>query len=303
MTIRAVGLALILAGALISGARAQQAPAADPVIGKMGNFEIKTSELRRILDAQEPDVRRQLVSAVGELDRLVRNELLRQALVAEAKTKGIDKKPDVAMLMERAKEQALMKVYLTDVSRPPASFPSDDDVKKAYEANLSAPGLMGPAQYRLAQILIVQPENADKAVASAAAKKAADLAAKAQVKGADFAKLAKENSDNKDTAPNGGDVGWLPEDRMLPELRAIVQRMEKGDVSAPIRGTNSWHIIKLVDKKPAAVRPLPEVRDAIVREMRMQRSQEIARQYLDAIAAKSQITVNQMELPKLQSAK
>ena len=278
-----------------------QAAAQDTVVGKMGNVEIKTSEMLRLIDAQPPEVRRQITSGLTGLDRLARSELVRQSLLAEARSKGWEKKPDVAFVMERAKEDALLQVYMSDVARPPAGYPSEDDVKKAYEANKGAFAL--PVQYNLAQIFLAVPENADKQIAAAAQKKAADLATKARGKGVDFAQLAKDNSDHKDTAPKGGDLGWLPETQMLPEIRAAAEKMEKGEVSLPIRTTTGWHIVKLIDKKPPSTRPLSEVRDAIVGQMRLRRAQEFQRKYMEEMISRSQPTVNQVELSKLQTAK
>jgi peptidylprolyl isomerase len=255
----------------------------------------------RLIDAQPPEVRRQITSGLTELDRLARTELVRQSLLAEARSKGWEKKPDVAFVMERAKEDALLQVYMNDVARPPAGYPSEDDVKKAYEANKGAFAL--PVQYNLAQIFLAVPENADKQVAAAAQKKAADLATKARAKGADFAQLAKDTSDHKDTAPKGGDLGWLPETQMLPEIRTAAEKMEKGEVSLPIRTTTGWHIVKLIDKKPPSTRPLSEVRDAIVNQMRVRRAQEFQRKYMEEMISRSQPTVNQVELSKLQTAK
>ena len=298
---RMTGLAVWLTVCAMGGAYADLAAAQDAVVGKMGNVEIKTSEMLRILDAQSPEVRRQLTAGLTELDRLARSELVRQSLLAEAKSKGWDKKPEVTFVMERAKEQALLQLYMSDVARPPAAYPSEEEIKKAYEANKSA--FAAPAQFNLAQIFLAVPENADKQVRDAAQKKAADLAAKARVKGADFAQLAKENSDHKDTAPKGGDLGWLAENQMLPEIRAVAEKMEKGDVSMPIRSPTGWHIVKVIDKKPPSTRPLPEVRDAIVSQMRLRRAQEMERKYMEEMVARSQPTVNQVELSKLQTAK
>jgi len=226
---------------------------------------------------------------------------VRQSLLAEAKSKGWDKKPEVTFVMERAKEQALLQLYMSDLARPPAGYPSEEEIKKAYEANKNA--FPAPAQYNLAQIFLSSPENADKQAAAAVQKKAADLAAKARTKGTDFAQLAKESSDHKDTAPKGGDLGWLAENQILPEIRAVAEKMEKGDVSMAIRSPTGWHIVKLIDKKPPSTRPLPEVRDAIVNQMRLRRAQEMERKYMEEMVARSQPTVNQVELSKLQTAK
>jgi peptidylprolyl isomerase len=201
--------------------------------------------------------------------------------------------------MDRARDGALLQYYMTEVAKPPAGFPAEDDVKRAYEANKGAFTI--PAQFQLAQIFISSPDSADKQTATAAQKKAADVAAKAQAKNADFAKLAAENSDHKDTASKGGDLGWLAETQLLPEIRSAVTKMEKGEVSGPIRTNTGWHIVKLVDRKPSTYRPLSEVRDAIVGQLRIRRAQEIEKNYIEGLVSRNQITVNQIELSKLQN--
>ena len=268
------------------------------VAGRMGGVEVKTADLRRIIDAQPAQVKKQVAGAIGDLDRLVRSELIRQALLNEAKAKGVDKKPDVALMMERARDQALLQAYMSEIARPPSGFPSDDDIKQAYESNKAA--LAVPAEFNLAQIFVALADNADKTAVTAATKKAADLAAKAQAKGVDFAKLAREQSEQKETAAKGGDLGWLPENQIIPEIRAAVSRIEKGEVTGPIRSGSGFHIVKLLDKKPASTRTLAEVRDTIVNQMRLRRAQEIERNYIDGMVSRSQVTINQNELSKLQ---
>jgi len=291
-------LGALIAG-FVAGTIAYAQGTADGVVGKMGNLEMKTADVRRIIDAQPPQVKKQVAGAVADLDRLVRSELIRQSLLNEAKGKGVDKRPDVVLMMERARDQALLQAYMTEIAKPPAGFPSDEDIKKAYDANKTA--LATPPEFNLAQIFIAVPESADKATVTAAIKKANDVLAKAQVKGADFAKLAREQSDQKETAANGGELGWLPETQILPEIRTALTRLEKGDVTGPIRSASGLHIVKLLDKKPAGVRTLTEVRETIVNQMRLRRAQEIERNYIEGMVSRAQVTVNQGELAKLQS--
>ena len=284
----------------IGGVCAQQGGAEDPVVGKMGNVEIKASDIRRIIDAQPPEVRKQMTGA-SELDRLVRSELVRQSLLIEARSKGWDKKPDVALMMERARDQALLQMYVSNLARPPAEYPTEDEIRKAYEANRAA--FVVPAQFNLAQIFIASPEDADKATAAAAQRKAMELAAKAKASGADFAKLARDNSEQADSAPKGGDLGWVTATQMLPETRSVVEKLDKGEVGGPIRTSNGWHIVKLVDRKAASTRSLAEAHDSIANQLRTRRAQEFERGYIEALIGRTQPSVNQSELSKLQNVK
>ena len=296
-------MVLAVAAAFIGGSagfaqQSTQQTTPDGVVGKMGNLEIKTADVRRLIDAQPPQVKKQVAGAPADLDRLVRSELIRQSLLNEAKAKGVDKKPDVVLMMERARDQALLQAYMTEVAKPPAGFPSDEDVKQAYEANKSS--LATPPEFNLAQIFIAVPENADKATVTAATKKANDIAAKARAKGTDFAKLAAEQSEQKETAAKGGELGWLPESQIIGEIRTAIAHSEKGDVTGPIRSPSGFHIVKVLDKRAAGVRPLSEVRDTIANQMRLRRAQEIERNYIEGMVSRSQVTINQGEVAKLQ---
>jgi peptidylprolyl isomerase len=67
----------------------------------MGDVELRSAELMVILEAQPADNKRQLASDPGALERLVRSELMRKAVLNEAKQKGWDKRAELQPLIER----------------------------------------------------------------------------------------------------------------------------------------------------------------------------------------------------------
>lgn len=270
------------------------------VVATMGPQQLRAADLKRLIDALSPEIRKRLAGDLGALDRLVREELVRQSVVAEAKQQGWEKRPDVQLLMERARDQALVQAYVNNLARPAAGFPSEDEIKGYYEASKGS--YTQPAEFQLAQIFIASPEEAESAAAASAQKKAVDIAARVQKTPADFAKVARETSDNKDSGAKGGDLGWVPETQLIPEVRAAVTRMTKGEVSAPIRSAGGWHIVRLTDRKASVTRPLPEVRDQIVATMRLRRAQEVERRYIEDLLSKSAVNINQADLQKLQAA-
>ena len=285
--------------ALILACVSHAASAQQEVMATMGNQQVRTADLKRLIDALTPDARKRLATDLGALDRLVREELVRQTILGEAHQQGWDKKPDVQLLMERAREQALLQAYVNSLTRPVAGYPSEDEIKGYYEASKAS--VTVPAEYQLSQIFIASPDSADKAAAAAAQRKASEIAGRVQKSPADFAKIAKESSEHKDSAAKGGDLGWVPETQLIPEVRNAVARMTKGEVSAPIRSAGGWHIVRLADRKPSVVRPLAEVRDQIVTAMRLRKAQEVERSYIESLLSKSNVQVNQVELQKLQA--
>jgi peptidylprolyl isomerase len=278
---------------------AATAAAAQELIGKMGAQELRVLDLKRMIDAQAPEVRKQLATDLGAMDRLVRSELVRQSILAEARQQGWDKKPDIQYQMERARDTALLQSYVNSLARPPATYPSEDEIKAFYEA--SKDSLTVPAEYQLAQLFVSVAEGADAAAAAAAQRKAADLAARVQKAPADFARVAREASEHKESAAKGGELGWVPEPQLLPEIRAVVTRMNKGDVSAPIRSASGWHVVRLIDRKPSSVRALADVRDQLAASLRLRKAQEAERTYIEGLLGKSAVTVNQVELQKVQA--
>jgi peptidylprolyl isomerase len=178
----------------------------------------------------------------------------------------------------------------------PQNFPSDAEIQAFYEINKG--NLMKPPEYRLAQIFLGIPPSADKGVIDAVQRRAEELGRKARVKGADFAAIARESSDHKESAINGGDIGWQNAQVLLPEIRNVVGAMAKGDVSQPIRSATGYHIVKLVDSKPLTQAPLAEVRDGLVGTLRQRRFEELQAAYVGQMLERGGLAINEMTLRK-----
>jgi peptidyl-prolyl cis-trans isomerase D len=83
--------------------------------------------------------------------------------------------------------------------------------------------------------------------------------------GEDFAKLAIKHSKDLGSKDKGGDLGFFSIGVMVPEFEAEVFTMKEGEVSAPVKTDFGYHIIKLNKIKVAAVKPLEEVRDELIK--------------------------------------
>ena len=87
--------------------------------------------------------------------------------------------------------------------------------------------------------------------------------------GADFAALAKESSTGP-SGPNGGELGWFENGRMVPEFEAAVAEMRPGEVSDPVQTQFGWHIIKLNDRRKLEAPDYEDVREEIGLELAQQ---------------------------------
>lgn len=267
------------------------------VIAKMGDIELKADDLRALIDSLPPDAKARLAAAPQELPQVIRMEVLRRSLAAEARGKGWDKRPEVAYQMDRAREQILVASYMNNVARPPESYPSEAEIKAAYDQ--SAASFVVPKQYRLSQVFVLAPAESDKAAFTKAQAKAADMAARAKAKSADFSALAKSGSEHAESAAKGGDMGWVSEPNLIPELRDAVAPLKKGDVVGPIKSASGWHVVRLEDVKDKSVKSLPEVRDQIVNALRLRKAQETEQAYLTYMTNKTPVSINDAEMAKL----
>ena len=289
------GLACGLAALLLVAPALAAGPGSE-VVAKLGDTDVTVEQIQDFVRTLDPATRKQALADPETMIRLVRLELTRMVVLREAKAKNWEQRPEVAAAMQRARDQAVITSYLTSVDAPPADFPSDAEIQSAY--NLNRDKFMVPRQYDLQQIYVALPPGGDKKAEAAAEKRADDLARKAKARYADFAALARANSDEKESAAKGGDLGWAPENQIMPEIVRQVSGMSNGDVSDPIRAADGWHIIRLVDTKPAAPRPLAEVHDAIVAALRQQKAEQNQQAYLAQLLQKIPVSVNEISLRK-----
>lgn len=265
---------------------------ADEAIAQMGTARFMASDLKDFVGKMEPETRRQALANPKLMNQLIQAEVARKAVLNEAIARKWQSQPAVAKQIDTARDAIVLKTYLASVTELPQSYPSQADIKAAYDLNRDK--FLVPRQYRLAQIFIASPPG-DKN-AAAALKKASDLAAKARARGARFDDLARQNSQHKPTAEKGGDTGWLPESQLQPAIRAKIAGMMRGDVSEPIRGDQGWHILRLTDTKPAGLKPLAEVRGLIVASLRQQKQQSDELNYIARMLQKTPVSVNEAKL-------
>jgi peptidyl-prolyl cis-trans isomerase D len=140
------------------------------------------------------------------------------------------------------------------------------DIEREYNNNSEQ--YTTPEQVRASHILL-KTEGKDDAAVKA---KAEELLKQARG-GADFAELAKKNSEDEASAKNGGDLDYFGRGRMVPEFDQAVFAMQPGTISDLVKTQYGYHIIKLVDKKNATTRPLTEVRQQLTDQLAYQRAQ------------------------------
>jgi peptidyl-prolyl cis-trans isomerase C len=163
---------------------------------------------------------------------------------------------------------------------------TDEEAKKFYEANKTE--FQQPDTVKASHILFLvnKDDSQDVVNQKLEAAKAAEARAK---KGEDFNKLAKELSEEPGAKESGGDLGFFPKDRMVPEFAEAAFNQKVGDISDPVRTQYGWHIIKVIDKKPAGTLPYDDVKAQLMTYLKAKKQEEAAQALLKSLRSSAQI--------------
>ena len=266
------------------------------VLGRIGDIEVTTDQIRESLAGLE-GANGNAAKDPQALGQYARALLLQRLVLQQAREQKWDQDPAVIARMVRAREAALSESYLESKSKPDASYPSEQEIKDAYEANKSK--LLIPKSYELAQIFIESHENGDSSAQAKAKSKLEEVRKQLAAKDADFSSIARTSSDEKSSAVNGGKIGWLSENQIQPEIRSKLPNLKLKAVSEPIRLNAGWHIIKLLDVREARPPTLDEIRDNLVTSMREEKSREMRQNYIAELLKRHPLAINEIELMKL----
>ncbi|WP_245488170.1 peptidylprolyl isomerase [Mesorhizobium sp. Pch-S] len=302
LLIGSVGLALAQNNATTSRPKsvapaAAKAASGDDIVARVGERDITIEEVRASLAGLGPERQAALTRDPAALSQTIRLLLASQLVLKEANDKKWADQPAVAAQLASLRDSAVAESYLQAVSVPPESYPADADVQQAYEANKTA--FVVPRQFRLAQIFVALEPDADKAKTDLAKKKLADVQSRLKPAQADFAAIAKELSDQRDTAESGGEIGWVAETQVRPEIKDHVMGLSKNGLSEPIKLDDGWHIIKLMDTKASTTRLLDEVKPLLVQRLREQRQEVLKREYLARLLEQNPPAINELALSKV----
>ncbi|WP_248731760.1 SurA N-terminal domain-containing protein [Pseudomonas sp. MWU13-2517] len=147
----------------------------------------------------------------------------------------------------------------------------DDELQAAYQketANLAE-------QRRAAHILI---EVNDKTTDAQAKAKIEEIQARL-AKGEKFEALAKEFSQDPGSANNGGDLGFAGPGVYDPDFETALYALNKDQVSAPVRTTFGWHLIKLLGVEAPQVPSFASLKDKLTRELK---TQQVEQRFVEA---------------------
>jgi peptidyl-prolyl cis-trans isomerase D len=145
---------------------------------------------------------------------------------------------------------------------------TDADIKSYYDQNVKHYSI--DEQRRASHILIAVNKDASSVEKEAAKAKAEKLLAQLRKNPADFARLAKENSQDPGSAERGGDLDFFGKGMMVKPFEDTAYKLKQGEISGLVQSDFGYHIILLTAIKPAIVKTLDEVKNDIATDIRKQ---------------------------------
>jgi peptidyl-prolyl cis-trans isomerase D len=143
---------------------------------------------------------------------------------------------------------------------------TDAEVAAFYNANQKR--FVTPEQRTASHILITKAQGAKPAEEAAAKAKAEAVLAEVRKNPADFAEIARKQSQDQGSAAQGGDLGTVERGGFVKPVEDAIYALKDGEVSGIVASEFGFHIIKVTSVKPSVQKPLEAAKAEITDELK-----------------------------------
>lgn len=258
-------------------------------IPNQGERDARSSSVRRevldrliddqLLAQQATDLK--LTVSNDEIDRAI-GQIKRDYGLNDAQLEGELRKQGMSMAIYRMNtKKEILKYRVLNIAVGSKVNVGDSEVQSYYDRHMKSSNV----QLRASHIFLAIPENADNAAVVEREQLAKSLLARAQ-EGEDFAKLAREYSQDAGNRAEGGDLGFIGRDILPKPIEELLFSMKVGEVRGPVRADRGFHVMKLVDKRNKDAKPFAEVQDEIRMRLRQREMERQTKIYLSDLRKK-----------------
>lgn len=260
----------------------------NPVLGRVGDFSLRETDLDRLIAGQPPQAQKQLQEKPELKSSLVRDILLKKAIAMKAKKDGYDKKPEYREKLSYLVDDFLAQEYLANAVLSDIKV-SEDEMRKYYKEHETEFLLSETVKAR--HIFIQLSSKATEEEKLTARKKAEEILARLK-KGEDFAKIALETSDDADSAKKGGELGLLtPGKTNSEEFEKAAFALKSGETSEIVQSPFGFHIIKADEKTGRRTATFDESRNYIEAVLKKDLEQKKGEEFVAKIYKESGLEV------------
>jgi peptidyl-prolyl cis-trans isomerase C len=260
----------------------------NPILGKVGDFVLREADLDRIIASQSPNIQMRFQDDPQQRDNLVREILMKKAVVIKAKKDGFDKKPETKEQLGYAYDNFISQEYLVKVVTSNVTVP-EEELKKYYQEHET--DFMLPEQIKVRHIMISATKEATTGEREKAQFKAVTVLQRVN-KGEDFAKLAAEFSDDQNSATKGGELAPFTLGKTNSEdFEKAAFALKIGEHSSVVTTPYGFHIIKLDERQEKRIAPFGDIRDFIHNKLKTDLEQKKAQEFVELAVKEARMEV------------
>jgi peptidyl-prolyl cis-trans isomerase D len=190
----------------------------------------------------------------------------------------------------KAPESADIEYLLLDLESIKKTISlNEQELKSYYEQNVAS--LSGKEERRASHVLITAPKTATEADRTKARERAEVLLADLRKAPDSFAEVARKNSQDPGSAPNGGDLDFFGRGAMVKPFEDAAFALKKGEISAVVESDFGFHIIRLTDIKAPKQKTFEELRASMESDLKTQQAQrkfaEVAEAFTNGVYEQS----------------
>lgn len=242
------------------------------VLAVVEGREITQGDLEMVIRSLDPRQAAQFQTEEGK-KRLLQELVHQEMILLDAMEQKMEDNLDYQRSLKKMKDNFL-KQYAMNAMFQQATV-NDEEIAAYYEANPDQ--FMEPEQTQASHILVDSEEKA------AEIKKALD-------EGASFAEQAQAHS-SCPSNEKGGDLGFFPKGRMVPEFEAAANELAIGETSEPVKTQFGYHVIRIMDRKEGSSRQLDEVKQQLEQHLMAQKQQAVYQQTVEKLTSKYQFEI------------
>ena len=226
-------------------------------IATVNGVAVYESDIQNRLNTISPNGKIDLASLPKEvLEALVLEVNVNNTIDEEAKKLKYQDDPEINKKVEDYKKELVREKFLKEQIYSIAT-----EERALEEYNLMVEHLKGKEERKIKHILVSTEDEIERARRSV-------------MRSGNFEKVAKEKSIDTASAENGGDIGYVLQEELVPEFGDVAFILKVGEVSKPVKTQYGWHIIKVEDIRPAEFMPFEDVKDGIIQRLQEQAIQE-----------------------------
>ncbi|GAA6150593.1 hypothetical protein NBRC116587_00120 [Pseudoteredinibacter isoporae] len=259
-------------------------------------ISVTADDIDNYIETRLPEADKfRIMARPGFLKETIENIYSIRALSKEAKTNQRLNHDLLNWVALMEKDRANMKAQMLDLSQRDLDRTPDWEAR-AKETYLAENERFATPELIQAAHILIKPVERSHEEALVFAK---ELRSRA-IAGENFTELAVENSEDKSVGRNQGNLGEFGRGRMVKEFEQAAFALEKvGDISDVVKSQFGYHVIKLLDKKPASKQPFDEVKGGIIAELQAVQEKAFIERLVTNMRTEAASSIDKEQMDKL----